>query len=199
MITAPEVRVTYDSGESVGIVSLAEALRLAGEAQLDLVEVAAAAKPPVCKIMDYGKFKYELAKKKKIANKKQAKVQNKEIKFHLKTDTHDYDFKVAHAKKFLLKGNRVKITMVFRGREIVYKDLGLKTMEKIDTTLSEIATAERKFVLEGRNMISNYVPDKKKIKDYLKEHADELNNDEDDDDDDLDFDVETDDIDDTKE
>jgi translation initiation factor IF-3 len=119
--------------------------------------------------MDYGKFKYEKAKKVKEAKKKQVKVQNKEIKLHLKTDKHDYDFKIKHAQEFLLKGNRVKVSLVFRGREIVYKDLGLKIMEQVEADLSVIATAERKFVMEGRSMISNYLPDKKKVAQYEKD------------------------------
>ncbi len=133
------------------------------------MEVSANAKPPVCRIMDYGKFKYEKSKKLKESKKKQVKVQNKEIKLHLKTDKHDYDFKMKHAMQFLEKGHRVKVTMVFRGREIVYKDLGRKIMERVETDLSVIAVAERKFVMEGRNMISNYVVDRKKLTIYLKE------------------------------
>lgn len=168
MINDREIRVVGADGEPIGVISSSEALTLAADAGLDLVEIAPTAKPPVCRIMDYGKFKYEQAKKKKDAKKKQTKVQNKEIKLHLKTDTHDYNFKMDHAKKFLLKGNRVKVTMVFRGREIVYKDLGMEIMKRVDEDLSAIAVAERKFVIEGRNMISNYMPDKKKIKEYEK-------------------------------
>ena len=168
MIRLPEIRVVGSEGEALGVMSSREALSLADEQGLDLVEIAANAKPPVCRIMDYGKFKYEKAKKEKEAKKKQVKVQNKEIKLHLKTDKHDYDFKVKHAREFLLKGNRVKVSMVFRGREIVYKDLGLEIMERVDKDLSDIATAERKFVMEGRNMISNYLPDKAKIALYEK-------------------------------
>lgn len=168
MIRDKEIRVISADGEDLGIMSSGAALELAGESGLDLVEIAATAKPPVCRVMDYGKFKYEKAKKAKEAKKKQVKVQNKEIKLHLKTDKHDYDFKMKHAIEFLLKGNRVKVTLVFRGREIVYKDLGLKIMERVDKDLGAIAVPERKCVMEGRNMISNYVPDKKKIKLYEK-------------------------------
>ena len=168
MIRLPEIRVVGSESEALGVMSSREALALAEEQGFDLVEIAANAKPPVCRIMDYGKFKYEKAKKEKEAKKKQVKVQNKEIKLHLKTDVHDYDFKVKHAREFLLKGHRVKVSMVFRGREIVYKDLGLKTMERVDIDLNDIATAERKFVMEGRNMISNYLPDKAKVAAYEK-------------------------------
>jgi translation initiation factor IF-3 len=171
MIRDNEIRVIGKAGEDLGIMSAKDALVLAEEAGVDLVEIAGNAKPPVCRIMDYGKFKYEKAKKAKESKKNQVKVQNKEIKLHLKTDTHDYEFKKKHAKDFLLKGNRVKVTLVFRGREIVYKDLGLEIMERVDKDLSQIATAERKFVMEGRNMINNYIPDKVKIKAYEKEQG----------------------------
>ena len=168
MIRVPEIRVVDSDGEPLGVMNTRDALLKAEEAGLDLVEVAGTAKPPVCRIMDYGKFKYEKAKKEKEAKKKQIKVQNKEIKLHLKTDKHDYDFKIKHAREFLLKGHRVKVSMVFRGREIVYKDLGRETMERVNTDLGDIATAERQFVMEGRNMISNYLPDKVKIAAYEK-------------------------------
>ncbi len=169
MIRVPEIRCIDAEGEALGIIDTRDALARAEEAGLDLVEVAPTAKPPVCRIMDYGKFKYEKAKKEKESKKKQTRVQNKEIKLHLKTDKHDYDFKMKHAMEFLMKGHRVKVSVVFRGREIVYKDLGLGLMEKVDEDLSVIASTERKCVMEGRNMISNYLPDKKKIKEYEKE------------------------------
>lgn len=168
MIRVPEIRVIGSDGEALGIMNTRDALLKAEDEGFDLVEIAENAQPPVCRIMDYGKFKYEKAKKEKEAKKKQVKVQNKEIKLHLKTDKHDYDFKMKHAREFLLKGNRVKVSMVFRGREIVYKDLGLEIMERVDKDLNDIATAERKFMMEGRNMISNYLPDKVKVAAYEK-------------------------------
>lgn len=168
MIRVPEIRVIGSEGEALGIMNTRDALAKAEDEGFDLVEIAENAQPPVCRIMDYGKFKYEKAKKEKEAKKKQVKVQNKEIKLHLKTDKHDYDFKIKHAREFLLKGNRVKVSMVFRGREIVYKDLGLEIMERVENDLNDIATAERKFIMEGRNMISNYLPDKTKIAAYEK-------------------------------
>ncbi len=171
MIRDAEIRVISADGEDLGLMTSSAALALAEEKELDLVEIAAAAQPPVCRIMDYGKFKYEKAKKAKESKKKQVKVQNKEIKLHLKTDKHDYDFKMKHAVDFLIRGNRVKVTLVFRGREIVYKDLGLAIMERVDADLSQLASAERKFVMEGRNMISNYVSDKAKVKAYEKIHG----------------------------
>ncbi len=169
MIRESEIRVIGADGSELGIMSSREANAKADEAGLDLVEIAAKAKPPVCRIMDYGKFKYEKAKKVKESKKNQVKVQNKEIKIHLKTDKHDFDFKMKHAMEFLIKGNRVKITLVFRGREIVYKELGLEIMDKADKILSEISSTERKCVMEGRNMITNYVPDRAKIVVYEKE------------------------------
>jgi translation initiation factor IF-3 len=171
LIREREIRVTGVDGESLGLLSVPAAIALAEEAGLDLVEIAANAKPPVCRIMDYGKFKYEKAKKVKEAKKKQVKVQNKEIKLHLKTEKHDYDFKIKHAFDFLLKGNRVKISLVFRGREIVYKDLGYEIMAQVDKDLSVIATAERKNIMEGRSMITNYLPDKTKLTAYEKEQT----------------------------
>ncbi len=146
-----------------------DALARAEEAGVDLVEVAPKAEPPVCRIMDYGKFKYEKAKKEKEAKKKQHVMHLKEIKFHPKTDTHDYNFKMKNVRKFLLKGDRVKVTVVFRGREIVYKDFGKKLLERINDDLIDIANCEIEYKMEGRNMISSYIPDKAKVKAYSKE------------------------------
>jgi translation initiation factor IF-3 len=173
MIRVPKVRAVDPEGTDLGVVTVEDARAKAREFGKDLVEVAPKAQPPVCRIMDYGKYKYEQAKKKKVANKKQTKVQNKEIKLHVKTEEHDYNFKIKHAREFLFKGNRVKMTLVFRGREIVYKDMARDMMERVDRDLSDIATAERKCVMEGRNMQSQYVPDKKKIQDYQKKQETE--------------------------
>ena len=152
----------------LGIIPTSEAVEKAIEAGYDLVEVSPSAEPPVCRIMDYGKFKYEKAKREKEAKKKQHVMHLKEIKFHPKTDIHDYNFKVDHAKKFLLKGDRVKITMVFRGREITYIDFGKKVLDRVNTDLSDIAQPEIQYKMEGRNMISTYVPDKVKIQAYKR-------------------------------
>ncbi len=143
--------------------SRGDALEKAVQSGFDLVEVAPKAEPPVCRIMDYGKFKYEKAKKEKEAKKKQHVMHLKEIKFHPKTEIHDYNFKIDHTRKFLLKGDRVKMTVVFRGREIVYKDFGIKLLDRVDEDLADIAQCEQKYKMEGRNMISTYVPDKVKI------------------------------------
>jgi translation initiation factor IF-3 len=146
--------------------TVSEALNKANEAKLDLVEIAAMADPPVCRIMDYGKFKYEKSKKAKEAKKKQHVVHLKEIKMHPKTDEHDFNFKMEHARKFLLKGDRVKATVVFRGREITHIDFGKRVLKRMDESLSDLAQIEVSGKMEGRNMTSIYVPDKIKIKDY---------------------------------
>lgn len=168
MIRVPRVRVIDTDGKALGIIPTAEARDRALNAGYDLVEVAPKAEPPVCRIMDYGKYKYEKAKKEKEAKKKQHVMHLKEIKLHPKTEQHDYNFKVDHARKFLLKGDRVKTTLVFRGREIAYKDFGKKILDRINDDLSDIALCELKYKMEGRNMISTYVPDKVKIQAYKR-------------------------------
>jgi translation initiation factor IF-3 len=145
-----------------------EALSLAEAATLDLVEIAPTADPPVCRIMDYGKFKYEKSKKAKEAKKKQHVMHLKEIKLHPKTDEHDFMFKVDHARKFLLKGDRVKATLVFRGREITHIEFGKQVLDRFDSQITDIAQLETAQKMEGRNMISIYVPDKLKIKEYQR-------------------------------
>ncbi len=163
MIRVPNVRVIDFDGKSLGILPTSEAREMALKAQYDLVEVAPKAEPPVCRIMDYGKYKYEKAKKEKEAKKKQHVMHLKEIKLHPKTDLHDYNFKIDHARKFLFKGDRVKMSVVFRGREITYKDFGKQLLDRVDDQLSDISTCEFKYKMEGKNMISSYIPDKTKI------------------------------------
>ena len=172
-IKVPNVRVIDSEGKMLGIIPTPEAIEKAIEAGYDLVEVAPNAEPPVCRIMDYGKFKYEKAKREKEAKKKQHIMHLKEIKFHLKTEQHDYNFKVDHARKFLLKGDRVKITLVFRGREITYIDFGKEILDRVDSDLSDISQSEIKYKREGRNMISTYVPDKIKIRAYIRKQEKE--------------------------
>lgn len=162
------MRVILPDGEALGIVPLSEALSKAESYSLDLVEVAPNADPPVCRIMDYGKFKYEKSKKAKEAKKKQHVVHLKEIKFHPKTDEHDFRFKLEHARKFLLKGDRVKATVVFRGREITHLDFGKQVLNRMDEGLADLAQVEMAGKMEGRNMISIYVPDKAKVKEALR-------------------------------
>ncbi|NLP03559.1 MAG: translation initiation factor IF-3 [Fibrobacter sp.] len=167
-IRSPRVRVVADNGEALGIMPISDALARAEDAGLDLVEIAPTADPPVCRIMDYGKFKYEKSKKAKEAKKKQHVMHLKEIKLHPKTDEHDFNFKIEHARKFLLKGDRVKATVVFRGREITHIDFGREILNRMDEKLADLAQVEIRAKMEGRNMISIYVPDKVKIKEALR-------------------------------
>lgn len=155
-------------GEALGIMTIGDALAKAEASTLDLVEIAPTADPPVCRIMDYGKFKYEKSKKAKEAKKKQHVMHLKEIKLHPKTDEHDFNFKMDHARKFLLKGDRVKATVVFRGREITHIDFGQRILERLDGCLADLAQIEIAAKMEGRNMISIYVPDKIKIKEFTR-------------------------------
>jgi len=133
---------------------------MAAEKELDLVEVSPTAVPPVCRIMDFGKFKYQQSKKLQEAKKKQVQVQLKEVKLRPKTDDHDLDFKVKHVKRFLEEGNKAKITMVFRGREITHTNLGLEILEKISEVLQEVAVIEVRPKMEGRSMYMIVAPKK---------------------------------------
>ena len=157
-ITAPEVRVVDEDGGQLGVLLIAEALRIAEEKGLDLVEVAPMSKPPVCRIMDYGKFLYQKSKKASLARKKQQTIQVKEVKLRPNTDEHDSDFKVNHAERFLREGNKAKITMVFRGREMMYADRSRKLLEDFASRLSEISTIEQTPRREGRNMVMILAP-----------------------------------------
>ncbi|UIJ39484.1 translation initiation factor IF-3 [Desulfobaculum bizertense] len=151
-IRAREVRVIGDDGNQVGVIPTAEALRMAREHDLDLVEVAPNAKPPVCKIMDFGKFKYEEQKKLQAARKKQSVVQIKEVKVRPKTDEHDFQTKLRHARRFLEAGDRCKVTVFFRGREIVHKDRGLMILQRMVDSVSDLARVEQQPRSEGRTM-----------------------------------------------
>lgn len=155
-------------GEALGILPISDALSRAESNGLDLVEIAPTADPPVCRIMDYGKFKYEKSKKAKEAKKKQHVMHLKEIKFHPKTDEHDFNFKMEHARKFLIKGDRVKATVVFRGREITHTDFGQKMLARLTEGLADLATVEIGAKMEGRNMISIFVPDRLKVKEFVR-------------------------------
>jgi len=167
-IRVPRVRVVLPDGTPVGIIPIADAISKAEGYGLDLVEVAPGADPPVCRIMNYGKFKYEKSKKAKEAKKKQHVMQLKEVKLHPKTDDHDFNFKLDHARKFLIKGDRVKATVVFRGREITRLEFGKQMLDKVDAGLADLAQIEVNAKMEGRNMTSIYVPDKVKVKEYLR-------------------------------
>ncbi len=151
-IRAREVQLIDEQGEKKGVVKLNEALDLAYEKKLDLVLVAPNAQPPVCKIMNYGKYKFEQAKREKEAKKKQKVFEVKEIRITPNIEQHDFEFKVKNARKFIEDGNKVKITVRFRGRELNYVKLGEANLNKFTEALSDIASPEKKAVLEGKNM-----------------------------------------------
>lgn len=138
------------NGQQVGILPIGEALRLAESQELDLVEVSPTARPPVCRIMDYGKFKYEQSKKAQEARKKQTVVSIKEVKMRPKTDEHDFDFKLKNVKRFLEEGNKTKITVVFRGREMAHPEFGRRMLDRVTTELQGLATIEQMPRMEGR-------------------------------------------------
>jgi len=157
-IRAPKVRVVDSDGKQLGILSRHEALRLAQDQGLDLVEVAPQADPPVCRIMDYGQFLYQQAKKAKEARKKQTIVEVKEIKVRPKTDVHDLETKIRHIKRFLKDKNKVKVRVFFRGREITKPELGMEVLKKILSAVEEEAQVEMKPRMEGRQMIMVLAP-----------------------------------------
>jgi translation initiation factor IF-3 len=145
----------------VGIVSIQDALERARVSDLDLVEVAPQANPPVCRIMDYGKYKYERALRQKEARKKQARIEVKEIKFRPKIDRHDYETKKGHVVRFLEAGARVKVTIMFRGREMAHTELGQRILDRLVEDLDGLATVEQPSKLDGRNMVMVLAPTKK--------------------------------------
>jgi translation initiation factor IF-3 len=152
------VRVIADNGDQLGVLSIDEALALAEERSLDLVEVAPMARPPVVKIMDYGKYKFEEAKAARAAKKKQHVIQMKEVKYRPAIDDHDYNFKTKHAREFLQDGNKVKVTMMFRGRQMARPDLGRAVLDRVAADLGDVAKIEFDAKLEGRNMIMVLAP-----------------------------------------
>ena len=152
-ITAPEVQVIGSDGENIGILNTNEAISMAKEQGLDLIEIAPNAKPPVCKIIDMGKFKYDAQKKANVAKKKQKIVLLKEIKMRPVTETHDYDFKVKNAKKFIGKGDKVKFTIRFKGRELQHSHLGRELMDKIKVDMQDIGKVELHPKFDGKQMI----------------------------------------------
>ncbi|HIW00833.1 MAG TPA: translation initiation factor IF-3 [Candidatus Desulfovibrio intestinipullorum] len=160
LIHAREVRVIGVEGEQLGIMSRNEAIAAAREVGCDLVEVSSNSEPPVCRIMDYGKFKYEQQKKRQDAKKRQAVVQVKEIKVRPKTDDHDYETKVRHVRRFLEDGDRCKVTVFFRGREIVHKDRGMDILERFIKDLEEVARVDQEPRAEGRTLQMLLVPKK---------------------------------------
>ena len=153
-----------EEGEQLGIVSVRQALAMADEAELDLVEIAPMAKPPVCKIMDFGKFKYQEAKRAHEAKLKQKQVQVKEVKFRPGTDENDYQIKLRNVTKFLGEGDKAKITLRFRGREMAHQEIGMRVLERIKADLEEIAQVEQFPKMEGRQLVMVLTPSKKLVK-----------------------------------
>lgn len=164
MIRVPEVRLVGPQGEQVGVVKIEDALRLAAEADLDLVEVAPDAVPPVAKLMDFGKFKYEAAMKARDARRNQANTQLKEIRLRLKIDTHDYETKRGHVERWLNGGDKVKVMILFRGREQSRPEMGQKIINRLAEDVAELAIVESAPRVDGRNMVMVLGPVKKKSK-----------------------------------
>jgi len=159
-ITAPEVRLIDGDGAQLGVVPIAQALALATEKQVDLVEIAPNAEPPVAKVIDYGKFLYQQKKKQHDAKKKQKVVQIKEVKFRPRTDTHDFEFKKKHIIRFLEEGNRVKCGVFFRGREMAYPELGYELLARLVEELEGVAEMVKPPEMEGRLMVMHLMPKK---------------------------------------
>ena len=161
-ITAPEVRLSGPENEPIGVVSLMEALRMAGDLDVDLVEIAATAVPPVCRLMDYGKFKYQEQKKAAEAKAKQTVIEIKEVKFRPATDDGDYNIKLRNIRRFLAEGDKVKVTLRFRGREITHQELGMALLDRVRADLADTIIVEQFPKLEGRQMIMMIAPARKK-------------------------------------
>ena len=156
----PEVRLVGEDGKQIGVVKTAEALSYAQERDLDLVEVAPDAKPPVCRVLDYSKFKYEQAQKAKQARKHQQQITIREIKFRPKIAQNDYDTKKGHVKRFLMGKDRVKVTIMFRGREVTHPERGTALLDKLAEELAEVAIVEQRPIQDGRNMTMMLAPSK---------------------------------------
>ena len=159
-IRCPEIRLIGAEGENLGVLSPIRALELAGQAGLDLVEISPTAEPPVCKIMDFGKFKYETQKREAEARKKQKIIEIKEVKFRPNTDTHDYEVKMRSVTKFLENGDKVKVTLRFRGREMAHQNLGRELLERVATDVEGLGKIENMPRLEGRQMVMMIGPAK---------------------------------------
>ncbi|QKT04920.1 translation initiation factor IF-3 [Ectothiorhodospiraceae bacterium 2226] len=159
-IAVPNVRLIGKDGEQIGIVSIEEAQRYADEAELDLVEVAPQAAPPVCRVMDFGKFVFEENKKRSAAKKKQKQIQVKEVKFRPGTDEGDYKVKLRNLERFLSEGDKAKVTLRFRGREMLHQDLGRKLLKRVEEDLAELGSVEQFPKMEGRQMVMVIAPKK---------------------------------------
>ncbi|MBK7422344.1 MAG: translation initiation factor IF-3 [Propionivibrio sp.] len=161
-INAPEIRLVGEESEALGIMSVRQALQLAEEAGVDLVEIAPMAQPPVCRIMDYGKFKYQEQKRQHEQKLKQKQVQVKEVKFRPGTDENDYQIKLRNMTRFLQEDDKVKVTLRFRGREMAHQEIGMRQIERIRTDLQDFAAVEQMPKMEGRQMVMILTPSKKK-------------------------------------
>jgi translation initiation factor IF-3 len=170
-ITAPEVRLVGVEGEQVGVVPIAEALRLAEAAEVDLVEIAPMAKPPVCRIMDFGKFRYREQKRAHEAKLKQKQIQVKEVKFRPGTDEGDYKIKLRNLIKFLEEGDKTKVTLRFRGREMAHQEFGVRLLQRVRSDLELHGVVEQFPRLEGRQMVMVLSPLKKEQRDKIKREA----------------------------
>ncbi|MDX1556258.1 MAG: translation initiation factor IF-3 [Xanthomonadales bacterium] len=159
-ITAPQVRVIQDDGEQAGVMRIEAALGLAEEQGLDLVEIVPNAEPPVCRIMDYGKFRFEQAKKAQLAKKKQKNVQVKEVKFRPGTEEADYQVKMRNVRRFIEEGDKVKVTLRFRGREMAHQELGAKMLKRVETDMGDEIVVEQWPKMEGRQMVMMISPKK---------------------------------------
>ncbi|MFL6331809.1 MAG: translation initiation factor IF-3 [Pyrinomonadaceae bacterium] len=161
-IRVPQVRVIAENGDQLGIMNTREAVQLARGQGLDLVEVAATADPPVCRIIDFGKFTYEAKKKASEAKKKQVIITVKEVKFRPGTDDHDYNFKAKHARDWLSEGDKVKATIFFRGREITHRELGAELLQRLEQDLAEVGEVEQRPKMEGNQMFLIFAPKRHK-------------------------------------
>lgn len=170
-IYAQEVRVIGENGEMLGVMSVPQALRLAEDRGLDLIEIAPTANPPTCKIMDYGKYKYEKKKAAGQARKNQVIVDIKEIQIRPRTDDHDLQTKIRHARRFLLDGDKVKVSLRFSGREMAYQDEGMQVLHKFTEAVSDLANVEAQPKKEGRQVFVLYAPDSAKVKEFKKKEA----------------------------
>ncbi len=170
-IRAPKVRVISHTGEQVGIISLYEALAMAEEQGLDLVEIVPGSNPPVCKIMNFGKFRYDQSKREKESKKAQHQIKVKEIKLKPNIDTHDLETKTRHARDFLASGNKVKITCAFRGREMMHSDIGEKIVRQMCQDLEDVSTSESPLKMMGRMLLVVLAPGGKKKKEGVKQQS----------------------------
>ncbi len=169
-IQAPQVRVIDEEGTMLGVYTPADALKLAQDRGFDLIEIAPTAKPPTCRIMDYGKWKYENKKKQAVAKKKQNVINTKEIQLRPRTDEHDLDVKLRHARRFLMDGDKVKVNLRFYGREMAHQEVGMDLLKKVAARLDDVANVEVPPKMEGRQLFVLFAPDAAKQKEY-KEKA----------------------------